>query len=137
MTAKKIYIIAGEASGDLHGANLIRHLRSQSPSPLQIYGVGGDKMRLENVLDFYDLAHFHVTGLSEAIKKYPKYKRAAKIILSNIEKTKPDLVVLIDNPGFNLHMAKRSKRSAFPSFTSSPPRYGPGRPNAFSRSKNT
>ena len=107
MSAKKIYILAGEASGDLHGANLIRYLRAQSGSPLEIYGVGGDKIRESGVKDFYDLAHFHVTGLSAAIKKLPEYKRASVAIFSNIEKVRPDLVVLIDNPGFNLHLAKK------------------------------
>ena len=107
MPAKKIYIIAGEASGDLHGANLIRHLRADARSPLEIYGVGGDKMRESGVRDFFDLAHFHVTGLTAALKTLPKYKRASVIILSNISKAKPDLVVLIDNPGFNLHLAKK------------------------------
>ena len=107
MTAKKIYIIAGEASGDLHGANLIHHLRSRATFGLEIYGVGGDKMRETGVRDFFDLAHFHVTGLTAAIKKIPQYKRASVTILSNVKKAKPDLVVLIDNPGFNLHLAKK------------------------------
>ena len=107
LVPKKIYILAGEASGDLHGANLIKHLRNISKEPLEIYGVGGDKMREIGVRDFYDLAHFHVTGLTDAVKKVPQYRRAAAVILSNIQKVKPDLVVLIDNPGFNLHMAKK------------------------------
>ena len=107
MTSKKIYIIAGEASGDLHGANLIRHLRSRAKCELEIYGVGGEKMREVGVRDFFDLAHFHVTGLTDAIKKLPKYKRASVSIFSSIKKAKPDLVVLIDNPGFNLHLAKK------------------------------
>ena len=107
MAAKKLYIIAGEASGDLHGANLIRHLRARSVTPLEIYGVGGDRMRESNVRDFYDLAHFHVTGVTAALKALPKYKKAEASIFSNIEKARPDLVVLIDNPGFNLHMAKK------------------------------
>ncbi len=107
MTAKKIYIIAGEASGDLHGANLIRHLRSRASFPLDIYGVGGDKIRASGVRDFFDLAHFHVTGITAAIKTLPKYRRASVTLFSNIQKARPDLVVLIDNPGFNLHLAKK------------------------------
>ena len=104
---KKIYVIAGEASGDLHGANLIRHLRGQSHGVLDIYGVGGNQMRDEGVRDFYDLAHFHVTGLTDAVKKFPEYRRASVTILSSIKKARPDLVVLIDNPGFNLYLAKK------------------------------
>ena len=104
---KKIYVIAGEASGDLHGSNLIRHLRSDHHGLLEIYGVGGDKMKDEGVLGFYDLAHFHVTGITDAIRKLPQYRKAAKVILAGIEKVRPNLVVLIDNPGFNLHLAKK------------------------------
>lgn len=107
MDKKKIYVIAGEASGDLHGANLIRHLRTRSPVELEIYGVGGDKIRETGALRFFDLAHFHVTGITAAIKKLPEYKKASSVIFSDILQVRPDLVVLIDNPGFNLHLAKK------------------------------
>lgn len=100
-------MIAGEASGDLHGASLIKHLRSLSREPLEIYGIGGDKIRETGALGFFDLAHFHVTGITDAIKRYPQYKKAAAVILENIRKVRPDLVVLIDNPGFNLHLAEK------------------------------
>ncbi|MBI2095893.1 MAG: lipid-A-disaccharide synthase [Candidatus Omnitrophica bacterium] len=106
--AKKIYVIAGEASGDLHGAHLIRSLRAASgPAPLEIYGVGGDRIRETGALQFFDLAHFHVTGVTDAIKRYSDYKKAANLILSRIAAVRPDVVVLIDNPGFNLHLAER------------------------------
>jgi len=109
-TPKKIYIIAGEASGDLHGAHLIENLKSITAGgrePLQIYGIGGDKIKSTGALEFFDLAHFHVTGITDAIAKIPQYRKAAKTILSGISKVRPDVVVLIDNPGFNLHLAKK------------------------------
>jgi len=114
LLTKKLYLIAGEASGDLHGANLIRHLKARSKTPLDIYGVGGDKIRETGAKNFYDLAHFHVTGISAAIKKLPEYQKASKKIFSDIEKTRPDLVVLIDNPGFNLHLAKKIHELGIP-----------------------
>lgn len=107
---KKIYVIAGEASGDLHGANLIKALHEVGAIhelPLQIYGVGGDKIRATGALEFFDLAHFHVTGITQAIRRLPQYRHAAATILKSIGQTRPDLVVLIDNPGFNLHLAGR------------------------------
>jgi lipid-A-disaccharide synthase len=107
VTPKKIYIIAGEASGDLHGSNLIRALRAETKIPLTIYGVGGDRIKETGALDFFDLAHFHVTGITDALKKYPLYRKAAATILENIRNARPDLVVLIDNPGFNLHLAQK------------------------------
>ncbi len=106
-TPKKIFIIAGEASGDLHGRLLIDSLRQNAKCPLEIYGVGGDKIKNSGALEFYDLAHFHATGFTDAIRKIPRYKIAEKVILENIRKAQPDLVVLIDNPGFNLHLAAK------------------------------
>jgi len=105
--AGKIYVIAGEASGDLHGSVLIKNLKECSREPLEIYGVGGDRIRRTGAREFFDLAHFHVTGFSEALKRLPQYKKAAVTILAGIEKIRPDVVVLIDNPGFNLHLAKK------------------------------
>ncbi len=106
MASKKIFIIAGEASGDLHGANLIKHLKDRTSLPLDFYGVGGDKIKQAGAKEFYDLAHFHVTGFSAAVQKIPQYKKAEKIILASVAKVRPDLVILIDNPGFNLHLAR-------------------------------
>ncbi len=103
----KIYVIAGEASGDLHGAHLIHSLKNISKEPIEIYGIGGDKIRDTGAKEFFDLAHFHVTGISDAIKKIPQYKKASETILSKISKVSPDLIVLIDNPGFNLHLAQK------------------------------
>ncbi len=104
--AKKLYVIAGEASGDLHGSNLIKEIRKEARFPVEIYGAGGDNIRDTGALEFLDLAHFHVTGFSEAIRKLPKYREASKRLLEKILRVKPDLIVLIDNPGFNLHLAK-------------------------------
>lgn len=103
---KKVFVLAGEASGDLHGANLIRHLKTLSHD-VEIYGVGGDKIRETGAREFFDLAHFHVTGITDALKRLPQYRRAASIIFANIQEARPDVVVLIDNPGFNLHLAKK------------------------------
>ncbi len=105
--AKKIYVIAGEASGDMHGAKLIEALKIFSKEPLEICGVGGDRIRETGAWDFFDLAHFHVTGITQAIRKIPQYKKAAISILASIRKRKPDVVILIDNPGFNLYLAQK------------------------------
>ncbi len=104
---KKIYVIAGEASGDLHGANLIRHLKAEASAPLEIYGVGGERIRQTGALNFFDLAHFHVTGMTEALRRLPQYWNAAAVVLKGIREAQPDAVVLIDNPGFNLHLAQK------------------------------
>lgn len=115
MTAvpKKIFIIAGEASGDLHGARLIESLRKKRRN-LEIHGTGGDRMEALNLPNFQNLARFHVTGFVEAVKKLPEYRRAEKILLRALAHHKPDVAVLIDNPGFNLHMSKTLKKMGVP-----------------------
>ncbi len=111
--ACRVFVIAGEASGDLHGANLIHALREADPS-VEIHGVGGDRIRETGAKDFLDIAHFHVTGITDALKRYPDYKRAEKIILASVRTARPDAVVLIDNPGFNLHLAERIHAMGIP-----------------------
>ena len=99
-------MIAGEASGDLHGAKLIENLKRESKN-IEIYAVGGEKIRQTGAKNFFDLAYFHATGITDAIKKIPRYKKAFDKILKDIQSVKPDLVVLIDNPGFNFRLAEK------------------------------
>jgi lipid-A-disaccharide synthase len=111
---KKIYVVAGEASGDLHGAHLIENLKKISKNPLEIYGTGGDKIRQTGAKGFYDLARFHVTGFTGILQNIPHYRKAFRFILDSIDQTKPDLVVLIDNPGFNLRLAAQIHKRGVP-----------------------
>jgi len=111
---KKIFILAGEASGDLHGKHLIEELKNAAGDRLEIHGVGGDHIRDTGALGFYDLARFHATGLTQAICKIPLYRRAEKILLDSLKRVRPDLVVLIDNPGFNFHIGKKINRLGIP-----------------------
>ncbi len=105
--SKKIFVIAGEASGDLHGANLIEAIRRSGKGPFEIYGVGGDRIKATGAGEFYDLAHFHVTGITDAIKRLPQYREASRVILASVRRVQPDIIVFIDNPGFNLHLAEK------------------------------
>lgn len=113
MSAKKLFVIAGEASGDLHGARLIEALRRRLPS-LEIHGTGGDRMGRLGLPDYQNLARFHVTGLIEALKSLPQYRRAGKILLEALRREHPDAVVLIDNPGFNLHLSASIRAMGIP-----------------------
>lgn len=111
--AKKLIVIAGEASGDLHGANLIHALRAEDPT-LEIHGIGGDRIRQTGALSFRDIAHFHVTGITDALKRLPDYRRAGRDILADVRRVRPHAAVLIDNPGFNLHLADKMKELGIP-----------------------
>jgi lipid-A-disaccharide synthase len=82
-------------------------LRKASADALTIYGVGGDKMKAAGALDFMDLAHFHATGITAALRQIPNYRKAFAKIVANVQKVRPDVIVMIDNPGFNLHLAKK------------------------------
>ncbi len=106
---KKIFIMTGEASGDLCGGMLVNALRKLN-STLLFYGVGGDALEKEKVTLIYDYEDFSSMGIVEPILKLRFYKNALKnihdFILSNGIKT----VILIDFPGFNLHLAEKLKK---------------------------
>lgn len=108
----KYYIIAGEASGDLHGGNLIRSLREKDPQAV-IRCWGGEQMQDAggNLVKHYrDLAFM---GFAEVIKNLPAIFRNICWCKKDIEEFQPDVVVLIDYPGFNLIIAPWAKKKGF------------------------
>ena len=101
----KYYIIAGEASGDLHGSNLIKELCKKDPGAL-IRCWGGDKMAAAGgvlVKHYRDLAFM---GFAEVIKNLPAIFKNLSFCKKDISSFQPDVVVLIDYPGFNMRIAK-------------------------------
>ncbi len=105
---KKLMIIAGEASGDLHGANLIRELKKIDPS-LQIFGIGGDRMISAGMNCQFHIKQMAFLGFIEVIKHLPFISRVKKEVLAKINDEEIDTVVLIDYPGFNLNLAAKLK----------------------------
>ena len=106
MKSKTIYFVAGEASADNHGAALMRSLR-EFDTDLNFIGRGGPQMQAisgEQFKNWIDDAA--VLGLWEVIKKYGYFRRQFRETLDEIEKNKPDAVLLIDYPGFNLRLAR-------------------------------
>ena len=75
MSSNHIILIAGEASGDLHGAHLVQALKKQNPS-LTFSGLGGPKMKAEGVDVYQDITQFAVVGFFEVLKHYSKFKEA-------------------------------------------------------------
>lgn len=101
----KLYVIAGEASGDLHGANLVRALRELEPS-IEVRALGGDQLAAAGatlVRHNRDLNHF---GIVEVLRHLPQILGLFRLIEDDIEAFAPDAVVMIDYPGFNLRLAK-------------------------------
>lgn len=111
--AKNILIVTGEASGDLHGSNLIKKLLAIDPS-LRVYGVGGKKMREVGVEIVFDAGELAVVGISEVLRKAPSIFKAYKKLKKTLDSDRPDLVILIDYPGFNLRFAKEVKKRDIP-----------------------
>ena len=106
----KIVIIAGEVSGDMHGAKLISALNSIHPE-LAISGIGGDLMTKEGLQVIYHIEQMAFLGIGEILKHLPFIRRVFKDMVQYICSNRPDAVVLIDYPGFNLKLAKAvSKR---------------------------
>jgi len=107
-TLKRLVIIAGEESGDAHAAHFVRELKTRHDN-LDISGIGGQHMQDAGVHLISDLARFGVTGLSEVIQHFFVIKRAFQAIQAHLTATKPDLLILVDYPGFNLRLAKFAK----------------------------
>lgn len=107
--AKRIVIIAGEESGDIHASVLIKQLKETYPN-IEISGIGGKHMEDAGAELVYDLARYGVTGFTEVIRYLKILRRAFLAIKEHLKKQKPDLLILVDYPGFNLRLAKYAKK---------------------------
>jgi lipid-A-disaccharide synthase len=112
MQAKRIYIIAGEASGDAHGAVLMREMARLVPD-LQFFGAGGPEMRVIAGDHFLDWTQEAVVGLWDVLVKYPYFRKEFYRMYREIRQLKPDTVIFVDYPGFNLRLARYLRRNQF------------------------
>lgn len=106
-------IIAGEASGDLHGGVLASSLKELDPS-LRLIGLGGEKMMYAGVETYRDIEDLSVVGLGEILRNLKKFKAVFRLLVEKLNSEKPDCVVLIDYPEFNLRFAREAKRRKIP-----------------------
>jgi lipid-A-disaccharide synthase len=105
MAEKKILIICGEASGELHAAGLTLALKKINPG-LKVFGVGSELLRQAGAEIIYDIKGLSVIGLFDALKKLPKFFELKKLLLDKIKQEKFDAVIFVDFSGFNLRLAK-------------------------------
>lgn len=110
MTAKRIMIVAGEASGDMYGARLVEEARRLQPD-VSFLGIGGERMREAGVSTLVDAAEMAVVGLVEVIAHFGVIARAFMAMRNIILRDPPDLLILIDYPDFNLLLARVAKRA--------------------------
>ena len=109
----RILISAGEASGDRLGAGLARALRARMPS-IELVGMGGDEMADAGVRLLQHASEVAVVGIVEVVRHLPAIRRAMTRLTEAIERERPDLVVPVDFPDFNLRLAARCRRAEVP-----------------------
>lgn len=103
--------VAGETSGDLHAAKVVRELRALEPKTLfEFFGSAGPKMRAEGVEPIVQADELSIVGLAEITRSLPMFLRAYGRLKQLAESRKPDAVVLVDFPEFNLQLAKSMKK---------------------------
>lgn len=112
MKSPKLFMLAGEHSGDLHGSALIPRLREQLPH-LQLFGVGGPQMRAQGFSDFLPMEQFQVFGFTEIVKKLPRLLQQFYAVRSLILQEQPEGVLLIDYPGFNLRLGRSLRKKGY------------------------
>lgn len=109
----KIMLSAGEASGDLHGANLAEALKAVDPQ-VELIGMGGEQMRKAGVHIVYDIKNLGVIGIGEIIKKIPFFYKLRTFLVNTMKEEKPDALVCIDYPGFNMKLIEKAKEAGIP-----------------------
>ena len=109
----RILIVAGESSGDLHASGVVAELRRRAPD-LTIEGIGGDRMRQAGVRLHAHADDLAVVGLVEVAARLPAIWRAYRSMIRYLRDRRPDLVILVDFPDFNLRLARRAFRLGIP-----------------------
>ncbi|MCM8774296.1 MAG: lipid-A-disaccharide synthase [Candidatus Omnitrophica bacterium] len=103
---KNIIIVAGDRSGDIYGGLLSKKLNKIFPNKLRIYSLGGDSLK-ENSIQIVNLTKYSVSGIFEVLLSLKKILDIFSYALKKIDRIKPDLIILIDFPDFNLRLAKK------------------------------
>ena len=105
----KVMISAGESSGDKLGAGLAEALRRRDPS-IEFVGMGGPRMEAAGVRRVQDAAEISVVGFSEVVPRLPQIRRAMKRLVTVLADERPDLLVPIDFPNFNLRLSTHARK---------------------------
>ena len=106
----RVYILAGEPSGDKLGAALMAGLKELSPS-VKFRGVGGPLMIEEGLRSLFPMDDLSVMGIAEVLPKYPELKRRLKETVQHVLKSEPDVLITIDSPDFSLRLAKQVREA--------------------------
>jgi len=104
----KLAIVAGEASGDLHAAEVVRELKALDPA-LETFGIGGDLLAAEGMRLLHHAKEMGIVGLFNVLRQYRKFRAIFDDMVAALSVEKPDGVMLVDYPGFNLRLARKCK----------------------------
>jgi lipid-A-disaccharide synthase len=113
MKSRKILLVAGEVSGDLHGAHLVEAIQRIEPE-VQFFGVGGEGLEKRGMKVLYPAHSLSVVGITEVFLKLGTVLKALRGLKRSLEREKPNLIILIDFPEFNLRLAKLAHRRGIP-----------------------
>jgi lipid-A-disaccharide synthase len=115
MGRRRVLVVAGEASGDLHGGFLVQELQRQLPG-VDVAAVGGDHLRACGIDILADVRLLSAAGLVEIVSSLRRHHRVMELLKQQMDQQRPDVVVLVDYPGFNLFVAKEAKKRGIPVF---------------------
>ncbi len=107
----KLAVIAGEVSGDLLGADLVRSLRPLVDSELSLVGVGGEGLEAEGLVSLFDYSELSIMGISQVLAKLPKLILRIRQTATAIIAAKPDILLIIDSPDFTHRVARLVRKS--------------------------
>jgi len=113
MKSKKILMVAGEVSGDLHGAHLMEAILRIDPE-VQFFGIGGERLERMGMKLLYHSQSLSVVGITEVLFKIRSILKALRGLKQSLNQERPDLIILIDFPDFNLRLAKIAHRKGIP-----------------------
>ncbi len=113
MKQKKLFVLAGEVSGDLHASGVLDALRNQYPD-LDVFGTGGVKLRSLGARLLYDTDDLSVMGFVEVLRQAFFLRKVIGDLKDSVLREKPDVALLVDYPAMNLHMARFLKRNGIP-----------------------
>ena len=103
----RLAVVAGEASGDLHASEVVRELRKSRE--VEAFGIGGDLLAAEGVRLLHHASEMGIVGLFNVVRHLPMFRRIFRDLMESIERERPDVVLLVDYPEFNLRVARRCK----------------------------
>ncbi len=113
--SREVMIVAGEASGDLHGSRLVAAMLAENPQ-LRFSGIGGRELEKAGVELLYDVSKLAVVGAFEVFSHLPHIVKAQAVLRRRMTQSRPGLLILIDFPDFNLLLARKAKRLGIPVF---------------------